>query len=151
MKDFASALAHDMFYNDFDNMRAEDRVLVIDSGRGEMQSLMSSLDGTPGSEEVEETMEYHSIRTASTAGASSELIAVASREREVAKHGELEQLLGIEKDHSEARGKRKRCSISTCAKKSRWQCKVCGAAVCHDGDCIAKHQGIVREDMKVHE
>ena len=43
--DFASTLAHDMLYNDFDDLRAEDRVLVISSGRGEMQLLMSSLGG----------------------------------------------------------------------------------------------------------
>jgi hypothetical protein len=55
MKDFASALAHDMLYNDFDNLQAEDRVLVIDSGRGEIQSMMSSLGGgSPQSEEATE-------------------------------------------------------------------------------------------------
>ena len=43
MKDFASALAHDMLYNDFDSLTSEDRVLIIDSGKGEMQSMMSSL------------------------------------------------------------------------------------------------------------
>ena len=45
MKDFASALAHDMLRNDFDSLTSEDRVLIIDRGRGEMQSMMSSLGG----------------------------------------------------------------------------------------------------------
>ena len=48
MKDFASArLAHDMFYNDFDNLASEDRVLVIDSGRGKMQLMLSALGRIP--------------------------------------------------------------------------------------------------------
>lgn len=45
MKDFASALAYDMLHNDFDSLTSVDRVLVLDSGRGEMQSQMSSLGG----------------------------------------------------------------------------------------------------------
>ena len=47
MKDFVSALAHDMLHNNFDSLTYEDRVivLIIDSGRGEMQSMMSSLGG----------------------------------------------------------------------------------------------------------
>jgi hypothetical protein len=141
MKDFASALAHDMLYNAFDKSRGEDRVLVIDSGRGEMQSMMSSLGQSPQSGADGNTM-----RTASTA--SSELIVVAARERGVAKHGELEPISGMEKNRDQGRGKRKRCSISICAKKSRWQCKECGAPLCHEGDCISIHQGKVREEMK---
>jgi hypothetical protein len=149
MKDFASALAHDMLHNNFDHLRAEDKVLVIDSGRGEMQSQMSSLGMSPQNE-------FQTLRTASaaasnTTGASSELISVATRERCVATHGELELVSGIEKNKAEARGKRKRCSISICSKKSRWQCKVCGAALCHEGDCISNHQAKVREDMKQYE
>jgi hypothetical protein len=126
MKDFAGAFAHNMLHNDFDNLRSEDRVLIIDSRRGEMQLQMSSLGGLPWGE----TETTKSTRTASTAGAGPELIAVATREREIAKHGELERIQGQEKDRSEARGKQKRCSIPNCSKKSRWQCKVCGAALC---------------------
>ena len=87
MKDFASALAYDMLHNDFDSLTSVDRVLVLDSGRGEMQSQMSSLGGSPKSEgaAAAETMDAQSIRTASTAGASAVLIAVATREREIAK------------------------------------------------------------------
>jgi hypothetical protein len=140
MKDFSSALAHDMSCNDFDNLQADD--LVIDSGRGEMQSMMSSLGG--GSD-------LQSIRTASAAGAGAELIAVATRERKIAQHGELERIKGTEKNRSEARGKRKRCSIPACSKKSRWQCKVCGACLCAEGQCISNHQIQVREDMKENE
>jgi hypothetical protein len=70
MKDFASVLAHDMLCNDFDKLQAEDRVLVIDSGRGEMQSMMLSLGGgSPQSEEATETTDWQSTRTASAAGA----------------------------------------------------------------------------------
>jgi hypothetical protein len=78
---------------------------------------------------------------------------VATRVRGVAKHGELEHVSGMVKNRSLARGKRKRCSISICSKKSRWQCKVCGAAlvVCHKGDCVSNHQGKVRDDMKQYE
>jgi uncharacterized protein Veg len=50
--------------------------------------------------------------------ASSALIAVAGREREIARHGELEEIQGKEKDRFIDRGKRKRCSISSCSKKS---------------------------------
>jgi hypothetical protein len=150
MKDFASALAHDMLYNAFDSFTSEDRVLVIDSGRAEMQSYMSSLGGSsPNSAaDLQSIADFQSIRTASTAGAGAELIAVATREREIAKHGELEHIEGMEKDRSIARGKRKRCSISICSKKSRWQCKACGAALCHGGDCVPNHQSKVRKDMK---
>ena len=90
-----------------------------------------------------------SVQTGSTTtGGGAELIAVSAREREIAKHGELEQIEGKDKERSEARGKRKRCSISSCSKKSRWQCKVCGAALCHGGDCIFRHQSKLRENMK---
>jgi hypothetical protein len=144
MKDFASALAHDALHNDFDNLKAEDRVLlVIDSGRGEMQSMMSSLvgGGSPQSEEATETTDLQSMRTASAAaGAGAELIAVATRERKIAQHGEIERRNGMEKNRSEARGKRKRCSIPACSKKSRWQCKACGAGLCAEGECISNHQ-----------
>jgi hypothetical protein len=152
MKDFASALAHDMLYNDFDKLIAEDRVLVIDSGRGDMLSMMSSLGGSQDSEGLQETQQdFRSTRAASTAGGDAELIAVAAREREIAKHGELECIEGKEKDRFIARGKRKRCSIPTCSKKSRWQCTVCEAALCHGGDCVSHHQSKVREDMKENE
>jgi hypothetical protein len=147
MKDFTSALAHNMLHNDFDNLRSEDRVLIIDSKRGEMQSQMSSLGGSP----LGETETTKSTRTASIAGAGLELIAAATREREIGKHGELDRTQGKEKDRSEARGKRKRCSIPNCSKKSRWQCKVCGAAVCQGGDYISNHQSQVREGMKENE
>jgi hypothetical protein len=83
MKDFASALAHDMLYNDFDKLIAEDRVLVIDSGRGDMLSMMSSLGGSQDSEGLQETQQdFRSTRAASTAGGDAELIAVAAREGE---------------------------------------------------------------------
>ena len=150
MKDFASALAYDMLHNDFDSLTSVDRVLVLDSGRGEMQSQMSSLGGSPKSEgAAAETMDAQSIRTASTAGASAVLITVAARERDIAKHGELEAIQGTEKSRSAARGTRKCCSI--CYNKSRWQCKVCDAALCHGGDYIADHQNQVRKDMKDNE
>jgi hypothetical protein len=152
MKDFASALAYDMLHNDFDNLVAADRVLVIDSRvRGELrgveqQSMVSSLDMSSERGAVAET-----ARMVSTSGASLELLAIANRETVVAKHGELELVLGTEKSKASPRGKRKRCSISGCAKKSRWQCKVCGDALCHTGDCVSIHQGRVREEMKEEE
>jgi hypothetical protein len=80
-KNFFSPLAHDMLFNHFNDLRAEDRVVVIDSKRGEMQSQMSSLGMSPQSA-------VKSIRTATTPGVSSELITVATRERGVAKQGE---------------------------------------------------------------
>ena len=155
MKDFASALAHDMLYNDFDNLIAEDRVLVIESRgrgevRGELQSMVSSLGGSQESAEAP----AETVRTASSTASSAanlELIAVATRETGVAKHGELELVSGTEKSKANPRGKRKRCSISSCAKKSRWQCKVCGEAICHEGDCISLHQAKVRDEMKQYE
>jgi hypothetical protein len=154
MKDFSSALAHDMLHNECDSLTAEDRVLVIDSGRGEMQSMMSSLGGGSPATEAAATVDSKSIHAASsTAGAGPELIAAATREREIAKHGELEEMEGTEKAkdvRAARRGKRKRCSFSVCGKKTKWQCKVCGAALCHkqDRDCVSKHQSKVREDMK---
>jgi hypothetical protein len=42
MKDFASPLAHDALHNGFNNLRAEDGALAIDSRRGERQLLMCS-------------------------------------------------------------------------------------------------------------
>jgi hypothetical protein len=89
---------------------------------------------------------------ASAAGVGSELLAVRTREREIAKHGELERIQGKDKDGSKARGKRKRCSIRNCSKKSRWQCKVCEAALCHgEGGCVSEHQSQVREHMQENE
>ena len=93
---------------------------------------------------VDSSMSVHAGST-TAGGGGAELIAVARREREIAKHGELEQIEGKDKERSEACGKRKRCSISSCSKKSRWQCKVCGLALlCHGGDCIFRHQSTVR-------
>jgi hypothetical protein len=44
------------------------------------------------------------------------LTAAETRERKIAQHGELERTNGTEKNRSEARGKRKRCSIPACSK-----------------------------------
>jgi hypothetical protein len=52
MKDFASVLAHDVSHNDFDQLTSEDGVLVIDSGRRDMQSMMSSLGGGGGGRRI---------------------------------------------------------------------------------------------------
>ena len=95
---------------------------------------------------VDSSMSVHTGST--TAGGGAELIAVARREREIAKHGELEYIEGRDKECSAARRKQKQCSISSCSKKSRWECKVCGAALCHWGDCVLRHQSTVRENMK---
>ena len=94
MKDFASALAHDMLRNDFDSLTSEVRVLIIDRGRGEMQSMMSSLGG--GSMMLEAVaalltgavVDSMSLRKGSTAtaGGGEELIAVATRGREIGKY-----------------------------------------------------------------
>ena len=71
------------------------------------------------------TADSQSTKTATaTAGAGPELMAAASRDREIAKHGELGQTEGKDKDGSVAHGKRKQCSVSSCSKKSGWQCKV---------------------------
>ena len=65
---------------------------------------------------MDSSMSVHMGST--TAGGGAELIAVATREREIAKHGELEHIEGKDKERSEACGKRKQCSISSCSKKS---------------------------------
>lgn len=143
-------------------------MLVIDSGKGEMQSLVSPLGGgsphspsvaaptSPGSSEAaaETTMDSQWMRMASTTGVDAELIATVSRETEIVRHGELEHTQEKKKDHPEACGKRKRCPFnffSCCSKELRWQCKVCGKAACHGGDCISNHQSQVREDVKKNE
>jgi hypothetical protein len=156
MKDFASALAHDVLHNDFDSLPSEDRALGIDSRQGEMQSLMLSLGGGGGITTVRsssrETTDLQLMRAASTAGAGSELLASATRESEIAKHGELEHTQGKEKDCIEACGKRKQCSIPNCSKKSGWQCKVCEAPLCQgEGGCVSEHQSQVRKNMKENE
>ena len=58
MKDFASALAYDMLHNDFDSLTSVDRVLVLDSGRGEMQSQMSSWGGGHRSRKVQQRRQW---------------------------------------------------------------------------------------------
>jgi hypothetical protein len=155
MKDFASALAHNMACNDFDKLTSKDRVLVNDSGREDVQSMMLSLGGVAEfgritREDTGFSIDMHGLRSRRGRRVDS---SSNKREREIAKHGELEHTQGKEKDRFTALGKRKRkrCSIPNCAKKSRWQCTVCEAALCRGGDHMSCHQSKVREDMKENE